>query len=244
MSSRKRGPTINNFVQGTEKLKRQTSIEKYLICRKMVIDCTRCAKKDPYGINLVLDPVITVIIKDMHLLPDRTMQMAAKALILRACISLWEHRTSTHMSRNPIPNRLMYMNSAIIDNHRTPAAGKETHMSVHEKGLHVLIYIYKLCLNHFYLYTHTLDSHHESLRGWDPRICDIVLLWRTMNINSNFQYRIHLHTAWLLKHFWCTHGFWWHSYASIRRHAHPIHCQLFRCPLKWKIKGENVLKKS
>lgn len=52
--------------------------------------------------------------------PDSTVQTAAKALILSACISLWEHSTSNHMSRKPMPSRVMYINSDIIDNHRTP----------------------------------------------------------------------------------------------------------------------------
>ncbi|KAG7233866.1 hypothetical protein INR49_006498 [Caranx melampygus] len=50
--------------------------------------------------------------------------MAAKALILRAFISLLAQRqiTSTHISRKPMARRPMYMNSLMTESQRTPAA--------------------------------------------------------------------------------------------------------------------------
>lgn len=54
--------------------------------------------------------------------PERTVHMAAKALILRAFISLLAQRqiTSTHISRKPIARRPMYMNSLMTESQRTP----------------------------------------------------------------------------------------------------------------------------
>lgn len=50
--------------------------------------------------------------------------MAAKALILRAFISLLAQRqiTSTHISRKPMARRPMYMNSLMTESQRTPGS--------------------------------------------------------------------------------------------------------------------------
>ena len=64
--------------------------------------------------------------RETKTLPDSTVQMAANALILRACISLWEHIMSIHIRRKPIPSRPMYVNSDITDNHNTPGTQSDT----------------------------------------------------------------------------------------------------------------------
>lgn len=61
--------------------------------------------------------------------PERTVHMAAKALILRAFISLLAQRqiTSTHISRKPMARSPMYMNSLMTESQRTPGSGTITH---------------------------------------------------------------------------------------------------------------------
>lgn len=54
--------------------------------------------------------------------PERTVHIAAKALILRAFSSLLAQRQidSTHISRKPIARSPMYMNSLMTESQRTP----------------------------------------------------------------------------------------------------------------------------
>lgn len=54
--------------------------------------------------------------------PERTVQMAAKALILSAYISLFKQSNSNsiHIIRNPIASRVIYMNSENKASQRTP----------------------------------------------------------------------------------------------------------------------------
>lgn len=58
--------------------------------------------------------------------------MAAKALILRAFISLLAQRqiASTHINKKPMASRPMYMNSLMTDSQRTPGSRKEDDVSV------------------------------------------------------------------------------------------------------------------
>lgn len=63
--------------------------------------------------------------------PERTVHMAAKALILRAFISLLAQRqiTSTHISRKPMARRPMYVNSLMTDSQRTPGSINDRRMN-------------------------------------------------------------------------------------------------------------------
>lgn len=65
---------------------------------------------------------ITFILHHATHSPERTVHIAAKALILRAFSSLLAQRQidSTHISRKPIASSPMYMNSLMTESQSTP----------------------------------------------------------------------------------------------------------------------------
>lgn len=98
-----------------------------------------------YGFRTIFPKNLEIPISNLKDVPDRTVQMAAKALILRAYISLFRHRSSnsTHIIKKPIASRLMYANSDITESHRTPT-GYES-----EIWTWALVNFLKLCNSRF-----------------------------------------------------------------------------------------------
>lgn len=86
----------------------------------------------------------------MNEIPDSTVHNAANALILSACISLWEQRSSNHISRKPIPNKLMYMNSDVMDSQSTPLTRSQKEGEKKQEAwptyIHIDTEIYHSCM--------------------------------------------------------------------------------------------------
>lgn len=63
--------------------------------------------------------------KEMYHLPDNTVMMAANALIFKPSMKLLEVNNSKHISKKPRLSSIMYKNSDITDNQRTPVTYRE-----------------------------------------------------------------------------------------------------------------------
>lgn len=165
------------------RIEKYNKIQKYKQTHKTLrlyswMRLTRIQKKCTYNHN-------NKIIPQYDMSPDRTVQMAANALIFRAYILLFmqSNSNSTNIIRNPKASRVMYVNSENKASQRTP-------VDIQNKTWHRSSRNYCLChgcftlMSYFVYFSYTTPCSH-TIRHVVVYVCWFLEISWTTSRNPN-----------------------------------------------------------